>query len=234
MSLKINSGVLYALLAAFLFGISTPFAKLLLESMPPLLLAGLLYLGSGFGLFIIRLYRDRGWRHSELTRQEWPWLIGAIFFGGILAPVLLLYGLSHTSGSAASLLLNVEAVLTACIAWIVFKENADTRIVVGMVAIVIGGVLVSWPTDSLSLSNREWLGPVAIFAACACWAIDNNLTRKISASDALFIAGSKGFSAGLVNFSLAMSIGYTLPPLINLLEGAVLGFIGYGDRKSVV
>jgi drug/metabolite transporter (DMT)-like permease len=103
--------------------------------------------------------------------------MGAIFFGGILGPVALLYGLIHASGSAASLLLNLEAVLTAVIAWVVFKENADRRIVLGMIAIVAGGVLLSWPDGSVESGN--WLGPLLIAVACLCWAIDNNLTRKV-------------------------------------------------------
>jgi drug/metabolite transporter (DMT)-like permease len=121
--------VIYAVGAAALFGASTPVAKLLTSGMQPVLLAGLLYLGSGFGLSIARWMRDGGIRPSGLPAKEWPWLMGAIFFGGMLGPVALMYGLLSTSGSTASLLLNLEAVLTACIAWVVFKENADWRIV---------------------------------------------------------------------------------------------------------
>ncbi|NMM11657.1 MAG: DMT family transporter [Polaromonas sp.] len=120
-----NRNVLFALFAAALFGASTPFAKLLVGDMPPILLAGLLYLGSGIGLTLIRLVRHRGGQASGLQRAGWPWLMGVIFFGGVVGPVLLMFGLTTTSGSSASLLLNLEAVLTAVIAWLVFKENAD-------------------------------------------------------------------------------------------------------------
>ncbi len=221
-----NGNVLFALLAAALFGASTPFAKLLVGNTPPVLLAGLLYLGSGLGLTLIRLVRDRGWRASGLTRAEWPWLLGAIFFGGVAGPVALMFGLMHTSGSSASLLLNLEAVLTACIAWVVFKENADKRIVLGMAAIVAGGLVLSWPEQSAHSFN--WLGPVLVCVACLCWAIDNNLTRKVSASDALFIAGSKGIMAGLVNTVLAVSLGATLPSAVTTLETMAVGLLGYG------
>ena len=187
-----NRSVLFALLAAALFGASTPFAKLLVGEISPLLLGGLLYLGSGVGLSVTRVIRDRGWKPSGLARQEWPWLLGAILFGGVLGPVALLFGLTYTSGSTASLLLNLEAVLTALIAWIAFRENADRRVVLGMVAIVAGGVVLSWPTGEASASN--WLGTLAIAAACLCWAIDNNLTRKVSASDALNRPGYSGDS----------------------------------------
>ena len=221
-----NPNILYALLAAVLFGASTPFAKLLLEEVPPLMLGGLLYLGSGVGLVLIRLVRDRGWRRSGLQRMDSPWLLGAVLFGGILAPVLLLIGLSVVSGSTASLLLNLEAVMTALIAWVVFRENTDSWVVLGMLAIDAGGVILSWP--STLDSGKNWVGPVAIAAACCSWAIDNNLTRKVSASDSLFIAGIKGLVAGIVNCSLAMLLGQSWPAPMLVLAAAVVGLFGYG------
>lgn len=221
-----NHNVLFALAAAAMFGASTPFAKLLVGSVSPVLLAGLLYLGSGLGLTLIRLVRDRGWQPSGLTRGEWPWLLGAIFFGGVAGPVALMFGLLSTSGSSASLLLNLEAVLTAVIAWVVFKENADRRIVVGMAAIVAGGLVLSWPTQNIGAS--DWLGPVLVGVACLCWAIDNNLTRKVSASDALFIAGSKGFVAGCANVLLALTMGAVLPSAGTTLATMTVGLLGYG------
>lgn len=221
-----HRSVLYALLAAALFGASTPFAKLLVGELSPVLLAGLLYLGSGIGLTLVRLVRDRGWKPAGLVPAEWPWLLGAILFGGILGPLALLFGLTSTSGSAASLLLNLEAVLTAVIAWVVFRENADRRIVLGMLAIVAGGVVLSWPSGDGGASG--WMGPVAIVGACLCWAIDNNLTRKVSASDALFIASSKGMIAGAVNTSLGLSLGATVPDAAIVLATGAVGLLGYG------
>lgn len=225
-NVHMNRNVLFALLAAALFGASTPFAKLLVGSMPPVLLAGLLYLGSGLGLTLIRLVRDRGWLDSGLSRAEWPWLLGAIFFGGIAGPVALMFGLMTTSGASASLLLNLEAVLTAVMAWVVFKENADKRIVLGMVSIVAGSLVLSWPTQSAR--SLDWIGPLLVCVACLCWAIDNNLTRKVSASDALFIAGSKGIVAGLVNTSLALVLGASLPSATTVFQTMTVGLLGYG------
>lgn len=221
-----NRNVVYALLAAALFGASTPFSKQLLGDIHPLLLAGLLYLGSGMGLGVIRLIRDRAWLPSGIGRAEWPWLLGAIFFGGVLGPVALLLGLSRISGSTASLLLNLESVLTAVLAWVAFKENADRRIVAGMLAIVAGGVVLSWPTAGVPAP--DWLGQIAIAVACLCWAIDNNLTRKVSASDALFIASSKGLIAGVVNTLLALSLGVALPGGVAMLTAMSVGLLGYG------
>lgn len=221
-----NRNAFFALLAAALFGASTPLAKQLVASLSPVLLAGLLYLGSGVGLAAIRLVRDRGWKTSGLLKAEWPWLMGAIFFGGVAAPVALMFGLMSTPGSTASLLLNLEAVLTALIAWIVFKENADRRIVLGMAAIVAGGVVLSWPTDAKSYVG--WTGPVFIGIACLCWAIDNNLTRQVSASDAVFIASSKGLVAGMMNTVLAFSLGVPLPSVLVGLGTMSIGLLGYG------
>lgn len=221
-----NLSVLYALVAAALFGASTPLAKLLGVDTPPILLAGLLYLGSGVGLTLVRLVRDRGWQRPRLPAGEWPWLLGAIFFGGVLAPVALMFGLTRTAGATASLMLNLESVLTAVLAWVVFKENADRRIVIGMIAIVLGGVVLSWPQETTTA--HDWIGPLAVAFACLCWAIDNNLTRKVSASDALFIAGSKGLAAGVVNGGLALAIGSQLPALGTLGSILLVGFLGYG------
>ncbi|KTC91266.1 EamA family transporter [Fluoribacter dumoffii] len=214
-----------ALGAALLFGGSTPFAKQLVGNSSPLILAGFLYLGSGIGLGFVRLIKDRGWNSPDLSKFEWLWLLAAIAFGGMIAPTALMIGLAHTLASTSSLLLNLEAVLTAVLAWIFFKESTDKRIILGMLLIVAGGVLLSWPQE---IGPQNWLGVASIAVACLCWAIDNNLTRKISSSDALFIAGSKGFVAGIVNISLAFLIGLRFPLWTNITYTMILGFLGYG------
>lgn len=222
----LRSPILAALAAAALFGASTPFAKALLGTTSPLLLAGLLYLGSGAGLALTRLLRDRGWRRPALPAAEWPWLLAAIGFGGVLGPALLMAGLSHTSAAAASLLLNLEAVLTALLAWVVFHENADRRIVLGMGLIVAGGATLAWPHGADSVS-AGW-GALLIAGACLCWAIDNNFTRKVSASDALFIAGLKGLLAGVVSTTLALALGARLPATPAVSAAMLVGLLGYG------
>ncbi|MHB1077357.1 DMT family transporter [Thiobacillus sp.] len=221
-----RSAIWPALVAAALFGASTPLVKLLVGELPTLLLAGLLYLGSGLGLATIRLLRDRGWKPSGLATGEWRWLAGAIVFGGLLGPVLLVFGLTHTDAGAASLMLNLEAVFTAVLAWVIFKENADRRIVLGMLLIVAGGAVLAWPTAGSA--TPDWIGPLAIAAACLCWAIDNNLTRRVSGSDALFIAGAKGWTAGVVNTSLALLLGASLPAWPAAGAAMAVGLAGYG------
>jgi drug/metabolite transporter (DMT)-like permease len=223
---RLISPTIAALGAAMFFGASTPFAKQLVGQVSPVLLAGLLYAGSGIGLILTRLVKDRGWGHSGLLKDDWLWLTAAISFGGILGPILLLFGLQQTSAATASLLLNLEAVLTALLAWVVFKESTASRIVLGMIFIVAGGILLSWPQGETTQQNM--LGAVAIAGACLCWAIDNNLTRKVSAGDPLFIAGSKGLVSGIVNISLALGLNMTFPPGLVVGYAFLVGFIGYG------
>lgn len=221
-----HASVIFALLAALLFGAGTPLAKLLVGDVSPVLLGGLLYLGSGLGLSMFRILRDKGWKSSGMQVGEWPWFLGAIFFGGILGPVALMYGLTAASGATASLMLNLESVLTAALAWLVFKENADKRIVLGMVAIVAGGAVLSWQPNGSS--STSFFGLAAIALACLCWAVDNNLTRKVSASDSVFIASSKGLLAGLVNCTIALTMGARLPDLHISLMAMAVGLLGYG------
>ena len=218
--------ILSALGAALLFGASTPFARALVGDLPPILLAGLLYLGSGSGLWLVRLARDRGFKPISLSRAEWPWLSGAIAAGGVLGPTLLMYGLTRASAADASLLLNLEAVLTALLAWVVFHENADRRIVLGMALIIAGGVVLAWPSGGAGLTSLS--GALAVAGACLCWAVDNNLTRKISANDPIFIAGTKGLVAGVTNIGLALAFGALRPSASLIAAAATLGFLGYG------
>ncbi len=219
-------GAYHALAAAFLFGASTPLAKELLGQLSPWLLAGLLYLGSGVGLTAIRLFRDRRWTTPALTAPAWRALLGAILLGGMAAPVALMVGLTHTSGATASLLLNLEVVLTALLAWLVFGEHLGPRVTAGMLAIVAGGVALSWTSEGQG--DGGWVGPLAIALACLGWALDNNLTRAVAGADALFVAALKGLVAGLVNTTLALAWGAALPAPTTALLAMALGVAGYG------
>ncbi|MDB5884349.1 MAG: protein of unknown function transrane [Polaromonas sp.] len=231
-----SSPALPALLAALLFGASTPLAKLLAGNMPPLLLAGLLYLGSGVGLGALLLLRRLRERHGgrrvtrlSVARAERPWLLGAIVAGGMLGPALFMLGLAQTSAASASLLLNLEGMLTALIAWLVFRENADRRLVVGMAAIALGGVLLSWAPGGAAFSP----GALLIVGACLCWALDNNLTRKVSSNDALLVACLKGLLAGMTNTAIALYSGAALPGAQQLGYAGLVGFLGYGLSLSL-
>ncbi len=219
------AGAGLAMAAAALFGASTPFAKLLLGQLPPVLLAGLLYLGSGVGLTLLYLVRRKASAEAPLVRADLPWLAGATLFGGMLGPVLLMLGLSTTPASTASLLLNLEGVFTALLAWFAFKENFDRRIFLGMVAILAGGVILSWQSSGpLTLP----IGALAVAGACLCWGIDNNLTQKVSAGDPVQVTAIKGAVAGSVNLAIALLMGAKLPGMPALAGSLVVGFLGYG------
>ena len=213
-----------ALAAAVLFGASAPFAKALLGSMEPQLLAGLLYVGSGCGLLLYRHRRGVG-SEAPLAGAGLGWLAGAIALGGVLGPLLLMIGLTRTPASGASLILNLEGVFTALIAWSVFHENVDRRIALGMFAIVAGGLVLTWE------GHASWggvTGPLAIAGACLCWAIDNNLTQKASAGDPVQIAMLKGLVAGTVNTTIAFVLGARLPGIGPVLGALVVGLFSYG------
>lgn len=227
---RIHTGISSALTAAALFGASTPLAKLLVGTVAPVMLAGLLYLGAGVCLLAWFMWRHtrpsgRDMGEATLARGDWGWLAGAILAGGIIGPVLLMQGLLPTAAASASLLLNFEGVLTALLAWWVFRENVDRRIAAGMGMIVAGGALVSWQGQAHALVAP---GPLLIVGACLAWAIDNNLTRKISAGDPVQIAGFKGLAAGLTNASIALALGDHFPAAPITLAAGVVGALGYG------
>ena len=216
-------GVLSALTAALLFGMGTPLAKLLLHDVGPWMLAGLLYAGSGVGLWIYRRLIDAPAVH--LPRQEARWLAAAIFAGGVCGPVLLMFGLTRMSASVASLLLNAEGAFTALLAWFIFKENFDRRLALGMAAVLAGAMVLSWPTD---IQFAGLWPALAILGACLAWGIDNNLTRKVALTDATWVATVKGTTAGMVNLCLASLLGDHFPPLPSLGSALLLGLAAYG------
>lgn len=220
-------GILLALCSAALFGASTPFAKLLLGRIDPWLLAGLLYSGAGIGLAIVRLGRGALWlpaAETPLRRSDAPWLAAVIAAGGVVGPVLLMLGLARTDATSGSLLLNLEGLATMAIAWVVFRENVDRRLLLGAFAILAGATLLSWQGQGIELDR----GALLIAGACLAWGIDNNLTRKLSSADPLQLAMAKGLAAGAVNMLLAVTQGASLPATGAILSAGIVGFLGYG------
>jgi drug/metabolite transporter (DMT)-like permease len=224
---------LLALLAAALFGVSTPLAKLLLGTFSPLLLAGLLYLGSGCGLLLLTLIRKYTYsknvavpREAPLARHDFLWLGGAVLTGGVIAPILLFWGLSVTAAATASLLLNLESVLTALLGAWVFREAVGRRLWLALGIMLAAGLLLSYQPDvSVQISP----GSLAIAGACLLWGLDNNLTRKISAGDPISIAMIKGLVAGAANICLFVASGGVMTAGGWALAGALLlGFASFG------
>ncbi len=220
---RLNDGIAAAMGAALLFGAGTPLAKLLLGSVGPWMLAGLFYLGSGVGLTLVR--RAVKATPVKLAKGEAVWLGGATLAGGVVGPVLLMMGLSAMPASGASLLLNAEGVFTAVLAWVVFRENFDRRIALGMVLIAAGAVVLSWPAE---VSFAGMWPALAVLGACLAWGVDNNLTRKVSLNDATWIASVKGLVAGSVNLALALMVGDTIPSGAMVAAAMAVGFLAYG------
>ena len=218
-----NPAIQAALTSALLFGVAAPFGKLLVGVVDPFLLAGLLYLGSGIGLFLWR--RASGQPRVTLPRAETPWLAGAVFAGGVIGPVLLMAGLAGMDASAASLLLTAEGVFTALIAWFVFRENFDRRVALGMVAITAGALLLA---TGGAFRLGDVLPSLLVLGACLAWGIDNNLTRRVSLTDASWLASVKGLVAGPVNIAIALALGAHLPEAAAVAMALLLGFFAYG------
>jgi len=226
--MKVSLGAALALASAALFGASTPAAKLLLgDGLDPWLLAGLLYLGAGLGLGTVAGFRQlSGGAAGEapLVWRDLPWLALVCLAGGVVGPLLLMLGLARISASSAALLLNLEGVATLAIAWVVFRENVDRRLVLGAAAILGGAVLLSWPGGPVDAG----LGGLLVAGACLAWGIDNNLTRKLSASDPVQIVAVKGLVAGAVNLALALTAGAGLPSPGLMAGAGLVGLFGYG------
>jgi drug/metabolite transporter (DMT)-like permease len=221
--------VLQALTAALLFGASAPLAKLLLGGVEPILLAGLLYLGSGLGLLIVKIYQSLKRRSTDaeagLKGKDFGWLTGAILAGGIAAPIILLISLERTPAATASLLLNFEVVATTLIAVLVFREAVGKKVVVAIALITLASILLSVdPKSGWGFS----LGALGILAACVLWGIDNNFTRNISAKDPSTITLLKGFIGGTFSVVLALLLGNHLPHIGLVLAALALGAFSYG------
>jgi drug/metabolite transporter (DMT)-like permease len=219
-------GILFALLSAVLFGASTPLAKILLGSVDPWMMAGLLYLGAGIGLASIHISRPLlglGSVEAPLRQADLSWLAAAILAGGVAGPLFLMFGLASSDGATASLLLNLEGLATMAIAWVVFRENVDHRLLIGAAAILGGAIVLSWDGQA----TLQW-GAILVAGACVCWGIDNNVTRKIASSDPVQIAMIKGLVAGAINMIVASTNGANLPPLDIVLTVGAIGLMGYG------
>jgi len=223
------SSLLYALLAALLFGASAPLAKFLLGDVDPIPLAAFLYLGSGLGILGIKIIHsfDRKRLNSEaqIKRPDYLWLAGAILAGGVAAPIILLISLKNTPASTASLLLSFEGVATTLVAYFAFKESISHRAWWAIALITLASIFLS-----IDL-NVEWgfsLGALGIIAACIFWGIDNNFTRNISSKDPLIIVTIKGLGAGSFSLGMAMFLGIKLPGWQTILSAMLLGSLSYG------
>lgn len=221
-------GYLYGLLAAALFGLSPPACKLMLGQVEPVMMAGCLYLAGGIALSLYLLARrTAGTAESEapLQKSDAPLLAGIVLFGGILGPVLMLFGLQRLSGFTASLLLNLEAPLTMTLAVLAFREHLSRREIAAAVIITGGAVLLRAEPGA---ARASLAGVFCIAGACLSWALDNNLSQRLTLRDPTRAARFKTVSAGLTSLVIALFLGEKTPRLDSALTIFVVGALGYG------
>ncbi|RJS27584.1 hypothetical protein DRW03_02930 [Corallococcus sp. H22C18031201] len=225
-------GAVFGLSAAALFGLSAPVAKLLLPGSTPLMLAALLYLGGGLGLsglgWVLRARasapRAVG-REARLGRQDVPLVLAIILCGGVVGPVLMLVGLQRMSGVAGALLLNLEGPFTIVLALLVFGEHLGRAGLMSAGAILLGASVLGVQQGEL---QGDVLGVLALAGACLSWAVDNNLTQRVSLKDPMAIARLKALGAGTCSLVLALLTGQRVPALPLVGAALLLGFVSYG------
>ena len=222
-----NIGILLAVLAAALYALNSPLSKLLLDYLPPTLMAGFLYLGAGMGMGIIALIRRAAKKEQnelKLTRNELPYTVAMVVLD-IAAPIFLLIGLNATSAANASLLNNFEIVATALIALMIFKERISPRLWGGILFVVLSCALLSFEDIS---SLQFSYGSLFVLLACVCWGFENNCTRKLSSKDPMQIVVIKGLGSGLGSLIIGLVLGEKISAVWSVFAVLGVGFVAYG------
>jgi drug/metabolite transporter (DMT)-like permease len=219
-----KKGIFLAILAAALYAVNAPFSKLLLDDMPPTLMAGFLYLGAGLSMGILALFRPSRKKEAALTKAELPFTLAMILLD-IAAPICLLIGLNATTAANASLLNNFEIVATALIALMIFKEKISPRLCMGILFVTASCLLLSFEDIS---SLQFSFGSLFILLACICWGFENNCTRKISSKDPMQIVLLKGIFSGLGSVVIGLCIGERITSVLSLLAVLGVGCVAYG------
>ncbi|MCQ2411690.1 MAG: DMT family transporter [Sphaerochaetaceae bacterium] len=216
----------FAITAAALYALSSPFSKMLLEKIPSTLMAGFLYLGAGLGIFLFGKVRSLTTKSAEqpLTKQELPYVILMVLLD-IAAPVFLMIGLTRTTAANASLLNNFEIVATSLIALLIFKEAISARLWIAIVLVTLSSAILSF--EDISSLSFSW-GSILVLCACVCWGFENNCTRKLSSKDPLQIVVIKGFGSGLGALALGLALGQRCTNWGCMVLALALGFVAYG------
>ena len=222
-----NKAVFYAILAAALYALNAPASKLLLQNVPPTMMAGFLYLGAGAGMAVMGLVRKRtghGRQEMRLKKKDLPYTLGMVVLD-IAAPIFLMIGLKRTTAANASLLNNFEIVATSLIALLVFKERIGKRLWTAIGLITLSSILLS--VEDAGCFQFSF-GSLFVLAACVCWGMENNCTRCLSRSDPMEIVVIKGFGSGIGSVIIGLTVGESLPVWGDILKILLLGFVAYG------
>ena len=222
-----NKAIFYAILAAALYALNAPVSKLLLQNIPPTMMAGFLYLGAGIGMAVMGLVRSRtghGRQETHLSKKDLPYTLGMVALD-IAAPIFLMIGLTRTTAANASLLNNFEIVATSIIALLIFREKIGKELWIAIGLITLSSILLS-VEDAGSLQFS--FGSLFVLLACVCWGLENNCTRNLSKSDPLEIVMIKGFGSGIGSVVIGLAVGESLPLWGGILKILLLGFVAYG------
>ncbi|HHY27873.1 MAG TPA: DMT family transporter, partial [Desulfitobacterium dehalogenans] len=224
---KKTSAIFFAVLAALLFGISSPVSKLLLAEISPTMMAALLYLGAGLGMCVVRLFNHTQGsevKEARITQKDFPYVLAMIVLD-IAAPVFLMVGLALSSAAHASLLGNFEIVATSLIALLIFKESIGKRLWAALALITLSSIILSVE----DLSNFTFsLGSIFVLLSCICWGFENNCTRKLSIKDPMDIVILKGLGSGIGALALALLLKEGFSSIVYSLCALLLGFVAYG------
>lgn len=227
MKQEMRKGIMMAILAAVLYAVSSPFSKILLNEMPPTLMAGFLYLGAGVGMSLIAVSRRvRQVENTEihLSKAEMPYIVAMILLD-IAAPICMLIGLNATTAANVSLLNNFEIVATALIALVVFRERISKRLWMGILFVTLSSVILSFE-DVTSLEFSY--GSLFVLLAAVFWGLENNCTRKLSSCDPLEIVLLKGIFSGTGSIVIGLVIGERLMNLWSVIAVMAVGIVSYG------
>ena len=218
-----NKAIFYAVLAAALYALNAPISKLLLVQIPSTMMAGLLYLGAGIGMFLMeKLHKNK--QEQPLTKKELPFTIAMVVLD-IAAPIFLMVGLTKCSAANASLLNNFEIVATSLIALVIFKEAISRRLWFAIVLVTISSILLSF--EDMSSLEFSW-GSLFVLLACICWGFENNCTRMLSSKNPAQIVIIKGFGSGLGALVLSLIVGERYFHFGYIVLALLLGFVAYG------
>ena len=221
-----RTGTIMAFLAATFYAFSTPISKILLNEIPSTMLAGLLYLGAGIGMMVVYGIRKKiieKETEDSLSKNDLKYVIMMVILD-ILAPILLLLGLSKSSSSSISLLNNLEIVATSLIALLFFKEKIKPKLWIGIILITIASMVLSIDGKNLEFN----IGSLYALLACLCWGMENNCTRAISEKNPFQIVIIKGVFSGFGSLIIALFLRENIGNYIYVLYALLLGFISYG------
>lgn len=217
--------IFYAIVAAAFYALNVPCSKILLGHVSPVFMAGLLYIGAGFGVGILYLFHIKHEPQSErLDRNDFPYTLGMVLLD-IVAPILLMFGVKYGTSSNASLLGNFEIVATTLIAFFIFRERVSLCLWLAILFITASSFILSF--ENIQDFNFS-IGSIFVLGATICWGLENNCTRKISDKSTYQIVTIKGLCSGLGSIAVSIATNEINFAVKYIPQALLLGFVAYG------